>query len=118
MAAGADPIAVSAMRVGVAVVCFYAAYAVMGTRMKAHGPLTLSVGLITAFSGFLAMAVGMTLILFALSGGEVGIVSTLSATAPAIVLPLVWLKTKEFPALGAWCGAGLVVAGSALIFSA
>ncbi|MEP2706659.1 MAG: EamA family transporter, partial [Roseibium sp.] len=71
---------------------------------------------IIALSGFLGMGVGMTLILFALSGGEVGIIATLSATTPAIMLPMMWWRTKEAPALGAWAGAFLVVVGCALLF--
>jgi drug/metabolite transporter (DMT)-like permease len=64
------------------------------------------------------MGVGMTLILFALSGGEVGIIATLSATTtPALMLPMLWWRTKEIPALGAWAGASLVVVGSALLFA-
>jgi len=58
----------------------------------------------------------MTLLLYALSGGKVGIVSTLSATSPVIILPMLWLRTGERPAAGAWAGAALVVAGMALLF--
>ena len=63
------------------------------------------------------MGVGMTLLLFALSGGEVGIVATLSATTPALVLPLLWWKTGDMPPPLAWLGAALVVAGSGMIFA-
>ncbi len=63
------------------------------------------------------MGVGMTLLLYALSGGEVGIVSTLSATTPVILLPVLWWQTKEFPAIGAWVGAFLVIVGCSLIFT-
>jgi drug/metabolite transporter (DMT)-like permease len=72
---------------------------------------------LTALTGILALAIGMTLLLFALSGGQVGIVSTLSATSPVIILPMLWARTGERPAAGAWAGAGLVVVGMALIFS-
>ena len=58
----------------------------------------------------------MTLLLYALAGGKVGIVSTLSATSPVIILPMLWARTGERPAAGAWAGAALVVAGMALIF--
>ncbi len=69
----------------------------------------------TAFSGFLSLAMGMTLLLFALSGGETGVVSTISATTPVIILPLLWLRTGQRPAAGAWLGALFVVAGLAFI---
>ena len=62
------------------------------------------------------MAAGMSLILYALSGGEVWIVTTLSATSPALMLPFIWLKTGERPAGPAWLGAVLAVIGSGLIF--
>jgi drug/metabolite transporter (DMT)-like permease len=117
MASGADPAAVSAMRVGVSVVCFYMALAAFPGWARPQKPLTGRVAAMTALSGFLAMAVGMTLVLFALSGGNVGIVSTLSATTPAMILPMLWWKTKEIPAAGAWAGAALVIAGSWLIFT-
>ena len=65
----------------------------------------------------LGMGLGMTLILFALSGGEVGIIATLSATTPVLMLPMMWWRTGEAPALGAWVGAAGVVAGSALLFA-
>ena len=118
METGVDAGSVSALRVGASVVCFYAAYAAMPRALRPVSPLTLPVGLMVTFSGFIAMALGMTFVLFALEGGEVGIVATLSATAPAIILPIIWLRTGEMPAWGAWIGAGLVVAGSALIFTA
>jgi uncharacterized membrane protein len=63
------------------------------------------------------MRIGMTPLPLALRGGEVGIVATLSATTPALVLPLLWLKTVDRSALFAWVSAALVVVGSGLIFA-
>ena len=80
-------------------------------------PLTPGLAAQTALVAFLGLGVGMTLLLFALAGGKVGIVSTLSATSPAIILPMIWARTGERPAAGAWAGAALVVAGMALIFA-
>lgn len=117
METGIDPAAGSALRVATSVVCFHLAMLAPGGLLKAQRPMTLKIAGVTAFSGFLAMAVGMTLVLFALQGGQVGIVSTLSATTPALILPMLWLKTGEAPAPAAWIGAGLVIAGSALIFT-
>jgi drug/metabolite transporter (DMT)-like permease len=85
--------------------------------IKQKNPLTPRVVALTALSGFLALAVGMTLLLYALSGGNVGIVSTLSATSPVIILPLIWLRTGQRPAAGAWGGALIVMVGMALIFT-
>ncbi|MEC9343337.1 MAG: DMT family transporter [Pseudomonadota bacterium] len=116
METGADAVAVSAFRVGASVVCFYGALAVTGDRFRPRNAITPGVAAVTAFSGLLAMAVGMTLVLFALSGGPVGIVSTLSAMAPVLILPLVWWRTGEMPAPGAWLGALLAAIGMSQLF--
>jgi drug/metabolite transporter (DMT)-like permease len=118
MAGGFDPIAASMLRTGVAAFALTVLTLLPFKAVRPANPLTLKVAAIIALSGFLAMALGMTLLLFALSGGEVGIVSTLSATTPAILLPIIWFRTKEAPAPGAWLGAFLVIAGTALIFTA
>ena len=116
MAAGADPIAVSALRCAIAALALQGLAFVSPTARLA-APLTGRLIAITAFSGFLAMGVGMTLLLFALEGGKVGIVSTLSATTPVMILPLLWWVTGRAPARTAWVGAALTVAGAALIFA-
>ena len=117
MEAGADPVAVTALRVAVSVACFQAALVLPFDMMRQKAPLTWRISAVTAFSGFLAMALGMSLLLFGLRGGEVGIVATLSATTPALLLPMIWARTGEIPAIGAWVGAALVVVGSGLIFT-
>ena len=91
MSAGADPLVVSFIRAGTSVIGLHA--------------LSL-----------LPYAFGMTLVLYALAGGKVGIVSTLSATSPALQLPLIWLRTGERPTGAAWLGALLAVIGSGMIF--
>jgi drug/metabolite transporter (DMT)-like permease len=116
MEAGIDPVSVSAMRAGVAAVVLTALGRASPLFRQAN-PLTWRIAGQAALSGFLAMALGMTFVLFALSGGKVGIVATLSATTPALMLPFLWLRTREVPALGAWIGASLVITGSALIFT-
>jgi drug/metabolite transporter (DMT)-like permease len=117
MTSGADPAAISAIRVGIAALGLSILMQFPNARFKQQNPITLPILAVTAASGFLAMALGVTLLLFALSGGEVGIVSTLSATSPVLLLPLLWFKTREIPAMAAWIGAAMVVIGSALIFN-
>lgn len=116
MESGADPVAASSIRVGVAALGLVAMTRLPFSWVKPAGRLTLPITGIIALSGLLGMGLGMTLILFALSGGEVGIIATLSATTPVVMLPMMWWRTREMPALGAWAGAALVVAGSALLF--
>lgn len=118
MAGGLDPIMASTVRIAVAVAALSVVMATGARFAQPVNTMNRRIFGLTALSGFIGMAVGMTLILFALSGGKVGIVLTLSATTPALILPLLWYRTGERPAAGAWIGAALVVAGSALIFTA
>ena len=72
--------------------------------------------ILTATTAIIGLLVGMTLFLFALQGSQTGIIVTLSATSPVIILPLLWLRTKQRPSLLSWCGAALAVLGLSLIF--
>jgi drug/metabolite transporter (DMT)-like permease len=116
--AGADPIAASAIRVGISALAFIALTLFRPKLMAAHTPLDLRIFGMTLLSGFIGMGVGMTLLLLALAHGDAGIVATLSATTPILILPLIWIRTGERPAALAWGGAGLVLIGTALIFNA
>ncbi len=112
---GIDAITASTVRVGVAMVLLLAMMAHRRGR-AGNNRLNLRVTGMTALSGFINMVVGMTLVVYALRDGEVGIVATLSAMTPVMILPLIWTVTGRAPAAGAWAGAVLSVAGSALIF--
>ena len=69
-------------------------------------------------SAAIGTGVGMTLQLYALSNGPVGVVSTLTATTPVILLPMIWFLGKARPPGLAWIGALLAVAGVSLIVNA
>ena len=71
----------------------------------------------TFASAGVSMVLGMTLLLKALETGNAGMVGMLSSVSPVLLLPLLWPLYRRRPALGAWCGAILAVAGCALIFS-
>ncbi|MTI17583.1 DMT family transporter [Rhodobacteraceae bacterium RKSG542] len=116
MDSGADPTAVAAMRCLIASMCLTIMMQLPWAAIKMQNKPTLRTLGRTALSGFVGMGLGMTLFLFALSGGEVGVITTLSATSPVLMLPVLWLLTKETPAVGAWIGAALVVLGCGLIF--
>ena len=103
MAAGLDPYLASLARVGASGL----AMAVLAaTPLAPPGPgpvsrLAVVEALVTAVIGLL---LGMTLFLYALQGAEMGIIATLSATSPVIILPLLWLRTGQRPTLLlAWC---------------
>ncbi|WP_353192201.1 DMT family transporter [Pandoraea pnomenusa] len=115
MAAGVDPVGASAVRVGVSALGLTIIAARRGRAVFANfTPGTLA---LTAASGFLGVAVGMTLLLYGMGHGNTGVIATLSATTPVMVLPLLWLRTRQRPAAGAWWGALIASAGVALIFN-
>ena len=62
------------------------------------------------------MALGMSLLLYAYGKGNAGIAATLSSMSPVLVLPIIWMITRQMPSGGAWTGALVCVAGSALLF--
>lgn len=117
MASGVDAVAASALRVGAAALALNLVFLVRPTRGDQQvTPMTRRLMIQTGMSGILGMALGMTFLLFALVHGSAGLVSTLSATSPILILPILWIATKERPAPGAWIGAFLAVLGVACIF--
>jgi drug/metabolite transporter (DMT)-like permease len=115
MSTEVDPIAASAVRVSVACFAhFILLWLGVPVALAQRAP-TLRVLAQTALNGFIAMGVGMTLILLALKSGDVGMVAILSSVSPVLLLPLLWLRLGRALALGAWLGAGLTVLGTALI---
>ncbi|WP_194439328.1 DMT family transporter [Vibrio fluminensis] len=110
-----DPVAASAMRMMTA----FAAHFILlltGTRLaRASQAINWRVFFLTALNAFLAMAIGMTLILYALQEGNVGMVALLSSTTPIMLLPILWFYTKQAPNRYAWLGAILAVSGTAIL---
>ena len=113
---GADPIASAALRTAISFVflafTFFLNYKIFNTKTN------LSVKIVgqSILSGFLGMALGMSLLLIALKYADAGIVATLSSTSPIMILFLIWLLTKKIPSIGAWIGTVLAIIGSGLIF--
>lgn len=83
---------------------------------KANAKPTVTFVLRTMSSATLGLVLGMTLVVYALGAGEVGIVMTISAITPVLILPVVWFITGQRPSLGSWLGAGLVVIGISVLF--
>ncbi|MGF1723033.1 DMT family transporter [Vibrio kyushuensis] len=115
MVTSVDPIAASAIRM-ITAFAAHSLFLLSGAKLaKATNPMTMSIFKITALNGFLAMAVGMTLILFALQTGNVGMVALLSSTTPIMLLPILWFYTKQRPNFYAWLGAIVAVVGTAIL---
>lgn len=110
-----DPIAASAIRMIAAFLAHGLLVLFQVHVSKPVNPINWRIFGMVMLNGFLAMALGMTLIIYALKWGEVGTVALLSSTTPVMVLPLIWLFTKIRPAPNAWIGAALAVIGAGLI---
>jgi drug/metabolite transporter (DMT)-like permease len=116
MAGGLDPYLGSLIRVGASGL----AMGVLATLPLAPPrPVEVSrkVLVLTAATALIGLLLGMTLFLYALQGSQTGIIATLSATSPVIILPLLWLRTGQRPSAKSWAGAALAVTGLALIFT-
>ena len=113
---GADPIASASLRTAISCIflafTFFLNYEIFNTKTS----ISLKTIGQSILSGFLGMALGMSLLLIALQQADAGIVATLSSTSPIMVLFLIWLITKKIPTVGAWIGTVLAIIGSGLIF--
>ena len=113
---GADPIASASLRTLISCIflafTFFLNYEIFNTKTS----LNLKIIGQSILSGFLGMALGMSLLLIALQHADAGIVATLSSTSPIMILFLIWLVTKKMPTTGAWIGTVLAIIGSGLIF--
>lgn len=116
MEAGMDPYLASMARVGASgmAMALVAASPLAPARPRAVPHRLVLLTLVTAVLGLL---IGMTLLLFALRGAETGIIATLSASSPVMILPLLWLRTRQVPSAQSWLGALIALAGMALIFT-
>lgn len=132
---GADPIAVSAIRVtsaAIALLCTYGyrtwrtksstlpqqpsnSQAVNPPHIKRLRDISLTSYLRVFTMAILGMVIGMSVLVWGIGHGNIGIVTTLSATVPVLVLPALWITTGQRPAIGAWAGAILVVLGAGMI---
>ncbi|EJU9867518.1 DMT family transporter [Vibrio vulnificus] len=110
-----DPVAASAIRMISAFVAHFLLRATGAKISRATQKMNGRIFAITAINGFLAMAVGMTLILYALREGNVGMVALLSSTTPIMLLPILWIYTKQRPNRYAWLGAFVAVTGTAIL---
>ncbi len=113
---GADPIASASLRTLISCIFLSFTFFINYEIFNAKTSLSLKIIGQSILSGFLGMALGMSLLLIALKYADAGIVATLSSTSPIMILFLIWLLTKKIPTIGAWVGTILAIVGSGLIF--
>ena len=113
---GADPIASAAIRTTTSCMLLALTFLLNFEIFKAKKNLTIKIVLQSIISGFLGMALGMSLLLIALQKADAGIVATLSSTSPIMILFLLWILTKKMPTIPAWIGTIIAIFGTGLIF--
>ena len=113
---GADPIASAAIRTSISAFLLSFTFFYKSNLRNLKNIITLDIIFKTIISGFLGMALGMSLLLISLKNADAGIVATLSSTSPIMVLFLIWLITKKIPTIGAWIGTVIAIFGTSVIF--
>ena len=114
--AGADPIASASIRTTISCFLLSFTFFLKSENFISKKPIDFLIIKKSIISGFLGMALGMSLLLVALQKADAGIVATLSSTSPIMILFLIWILTKKIPSLGAWIGTVLAIIGTSLIF--
>ena len=113
-----DPIIVSYLRIIIAaIIMFGSLFFIKNNRlwekMKDYKKTIFSI-----FLGFMGMGVGMTMLIYALKFGNPGVISTLSSTMPIMIIPILWIITKNYAGHLAVIGAALTCLGAGIIFLA
>ena len=114
--AGADPIASATIRTSISCFLLIFTFFLKSKNFVSKTSLNISIIIKSIISGFLGMALGMSLLLISLQKADAGIVATLSSTSPIMILFLIWILTKKIPSIGAWLGTIVAIIGTGLIF--
>ena len=113
---GVDPIASATIRTSISCILLSSSFFLKTKNFVSLIPINFSIIIKSIISGFLGMALGMSLLLIALQKADAGIIATLSSTSPIMILFLIWIITKKIPTFGAWIGTLFAIGGTALIF--
>ena len=113
-----DPIVVSYLRVIVAAVIMFGSLFFIKNNQLLEKMKDYKKTIFSIFLGFMGMGVGMTMLIYALKFGNPGVISTLSSTMPIMIIPILWIVTKNYAGHLAVIGAGLTCLGAGIIFLA
>ena len=111
-----DPIIVSYLRVIVAAVIMFGSLFFIKNNKLWEKMKNIKITLFSIFLGFMGMGVGMTMLIYALKYGNPGVISTLSSTMPIMIIPILWIVTKNYAGHLAVVGATLTCIGAGIIF--
>ncbi|MGI3185612.1 DMT family transporter [Nioella aestuarii] len=112
---GTPPLAITAIRLLGAAFLISLVALWPSPAFRSHRPLTPTLLARTVLPGFIGYVVSSSLLLYAMSVMDAGIASVLGSLSPVLVLPIIWIKEGVAPRSPALLGAGLAVAGSAMI---
>ena len=113
-----DPIVVSYLRVIVAAIIMFGSLFFIKNNPLLEKMKDYKKTIFSIFLGFMGMGVGMTMLIYALKFGNPGVISTLSSTMPIMIIPILWIVTKNYAGHLAVIGAGLTCLGAGIIFLA
>ena len=111
-----DPIVVSYVRVLIAALIMFLSLGFLKKNNLLKKMRDLKKTFYSIFLGFMGMGVGMTMLIIALKNGDPGIISTLSSTMPIMIIPILWIVTKNYAGNLALIGATLTCFGAGIIF--
>ena len=114
--ASTDPIIVSYLRVIVAAVIMFGSLFFIKNNKILEKMRDIKKTIFSIFLGFMGMGVGMTMLIIALKNGNPGVISTLSSTMPIMIIPILWIVTKNYAGNLALVGAFLTCIGAGIIF--
>ena len=111
-----DPIVVSYLRVIVAAIIMFGSLFFIKNNQLWERMRDIKKTVFSVFLGFMGMGVGMTMLIYALKYGNPGVISTLSSTMPIMIIPILWIVTKNYAGHLAVIGAALTCFGAGVIF--
>jgi drug/metabolite transporter (DMT)-like permease len=115
LTAGIDPLAAAALRTGGGALLISAIALWPSKLFEPQSPRTAQIVISAVTPGILGYVVAVSLQLVALRAHGAGVAAVLSSAAPVLILPMIWVKTRIRPPIGAWVGAGLVFLGLSLL---
>jgi len=113
-----DPIIVSYLRIIIAAVIMFGSLFFIKNNRLCEKMKDYKKTIFSIFLGFMGMGVGMTMLIYALKFGNPGVISTLSSTMPIMIIPILWIITKNYAGHLAVIGAALTCLGAGIIFLA
>jgi len=113
-----DPIVVSYLRIIVAAIIMFGSLFFIKNNQLLEKMRDYKKTIFSIILGFMGMGVGMTMLIYALKFGNPGVISTLSSTMPIMIIPILWIVTKNYAGHLAVIGAGFTCLGAGIIFLA